>query len=391
MFHFKTCVCIQLCVLIANFESDKAAVYTELSAIQESLGPLQQFIANPSLIDELRAQHLWTIEHLAREYNVTNHNVEQFFAYAKFIYECGSYKEAGNMLQWFRQLAPSGPAREGTEMSSWEEYRFGALWGKLACEILNNNMEVALADWTALKESIDSRVHVPQAIQLQQRVWLAHWALFVFFHTQDGLNRMLDALMGDKQLAAICSQAPHLLRYLAVAAIYNRRRKNVLNDFARTITQYRTQYTDPIIEFLHATVSEFDLEKASTELGKLPAVIAADFFLAEAYAEPMMANSKLLLFETYSRTYKHLDITSVVAKLQLDTGDAESRLVEYIRGSRLDAKIDSEKNTLVVATPHPSIYQQVIDKTKSIAWRSGQLAQQLEKRYGAARSADDRD
>ena len=73
-----------------------------------------------------------------------------------------------------------------------------ALWGKLAAEILMQQWEVALDDLTKLKEIIDANSFAPILQQLQQRVWLMHWALFVFFEHENGRNAIIDLFFQDR-------------------------------------------------------------------------------------------------------------------------------------------------------------------------------------------------
>lgn len=40
--------------------------------------------------------------------------------------------------------------------------------------------------------------HVPQATQLQQRVWLIHWSLFIFFNTEGGRSQMIEFLFNER-------------------------------------------------------------------------------------------------------------------------------------------------------------------------------------------------
>jgi translation initiation factor 3 subunit E len=56
-----------------------------------------------------------------------------------------------------------------------------ALWGKFACDILLNRWDVALEDVTSLRELIESNQSGSPVFQLQERAWLIHWSLFVFF------------------------------------------------------------------------------------------------------------------------------------------------------------------------------------------------------------------
>ena len=73
-----------------------------------------------------------------------------------------------------------------------------ALWGKLAAEILMQQWEVALDDLTKLKEIVDANSFAPILVQLQQRVWLMHWALFVFFEHENGRNAIIDLFFQDR-------------------------------------------------------------------------------------------------------------------------------------------------------------------------------------------------
>jgi hypothetical protein len=90
-----------------------------------------------------------------------------------------------------------------------------ALWGKLAAEILMQQWEVALDDLTKLKEIIDANSFAPLLQQLQQRVWLMHWALFVFFEHENGRNAIIDLFFQDRR-----GPAPGLIRaFLADIAV----------------------------------------------------------------------------------------------------------------------------------------------------------------------------
>ncbi len=80
--------------------------------------------------------------------------------------------------------------------------------------------------------------------------------------------------------------------------------------------------------------------------------------------------------------------STLARRLDVAAGEEESKLVSYIHTARVDAKIDAKNNQIVVATNYPSVYQQVIDKTKSIAYRSQQITQHIEKKLAAKEAAD---
>jgi len=59
--------------------------------------------------------------------------------------------------------------------------------------------------------------------------------------------------------------------------------------------------------------------------------------------------------------------------------ESEWWIVNLIRGAKLDAKIDSAKNLVIVTSQAPSVYQQLLDKTKTLSLRAGVLASNLER------------
>jgi hypothetical protein len=48
--------------------------------------------------------------------------------------------------------------------------------------------------------------------QLQQRTWLLHWALFIFWNVDDGCTQLLELFLHDMFTVAMQVNSPHLLR-----------------------------------------------------------------------------------------------------------------------------------------------------------------------------------
>lgn len=72
------------------------------------------------------------------------------------------------------------------------------LWGKLASEILVQNWDGALDDLTKLREFIDNGAAGATANNmqaLQQRTWLVHWSLFVFFNHVKGRDLIIEMFL----------------------------------------------------------------------------------------------------------------------------------------------------------------------------------------------------
>lgn len=72
------------------------------------------------------------------------------------------------------------------------------LWGKLASEILVQNWDGALEDLTKLREFIDNGGGGATATNmqaLQQRTWLIHWSLFIFFNHVKGRDLIIEMFL----------------------------------------------------------------------------------------------------------------------------------------------------------------------------------------------------
>ena len=95
-----------------------------------------------------------------------------------------------------KQFSSPGLARRTLGTNS--ERNLSALWGILAAHILTLSWEAALEDLMKLKDIIDTNTFTPVLVQLQQRTWLMHWALFVFFNHENGRNAIIDLFLSDR-------------------------------------------------------------------------------------------------------------------------------------------------------------------------------------------------
>ena len=150
-------------------------------------------------------------------------------------------------------------------------------------------------------------------------------------------------------------------------------------DLVNVIQQESYTYRDPITEFLECLYVNFDFDGAQTKLRECETVLLNDFFLV-ACRDDFIENARLFIFETYCRIHQCIDIEMLAEKLNMTAIEAERWIVNLIRNARLDAKIDSKQNTVVMGTQYPSLYQQVIEKTKGLTFRSHVMSSSLEKR-----------
>jgi len=311
-------------------------------------------------------------KYLNETFGIRSENLDTLYQYAKFQYECGNYNGASQYLYFYRVLVHDD-----------DKNASAAIWGKLACEILTQNWDTALEEINRLKEVIDGD-HFSHPLQLlQQRTWLIHWSLFVFFNHAKGRDLLIDMfLYSPNYLNAIQTSCPHVLRYLTTAVITNKRRKQILKDLVRVIQQESYTYRDPITEFLECLYVNFDFDGAQKKLLECETVLLNDFFLV-ACLEDFIENARLFIFETFCRIHQCISIQMLAEKLNMTPEEAERWIVNLIRNARLDAKIDSKQGHVVMGTQAAAVHQQVIERTKSIMFKTQAITTNIDKKLAS--------
>jgi translation initiation factor 3 subunit E len=146
------------------------------------------------VVEKFRQDKAYNLQFLQEEFQIGPEHVEALYQYARFQYNCGMYSVAAELLQSYRTLCTNS------------ERNMSALWGKLAAEILMHeavNIAEAREDVFKLKEAIDNQTFAPPLMQLQQRTWLLHWALYVFWNHDNGRNDIIDLYLSPAYLSAI--------------------------------------------------------------------------------------------------------------------------------------------------------------------------------------------
>ncbi|KAL4236472.1 Eukaryotic translation initiation factor 3 subunit E [Mactra antiquata] len=356
----------------ASFFTKRGNVVTQLKSLQAETELITKIFEDPEVMRQMQSSRdgRQLFDYLFKEHGFKAEMVDTLYNYAKFQYECGNYSAAAEYLYFVRILLPPN-----------DRNYLNALWGKLASEILMQNWDTALEDLNRLKEVIEANTFGSALLSLQQRTWLIHWSLFVFFNHPKGRDLIIDMfLYSQLYLNAIQTMCPHILRYLTTAVITNKsRRRTVLKDLVKVIQQESYTYKDPITEFVECLYVHFDFDGAQKKLRECEAVLMNDFFLV-ACLEDFIENARLLIFETFCRIHECISISMLAKKLNMTPEDAERWIVNLIRNARLDAKIDSKLGHVVMGTQAVSPYQQVIEKTKNLAFRSQVLAMNIEKK-----------
>lgn len=361
-----------------GLKDKRTDVVAELKRLQAETEPIIKIFEDEEIANSIQntrdGRQLY--EYLSKNRGFKMEMLDTLYRFAKFQYECGNYSGAAEYLYFVRVLLPPT-----------DRNYMNALWGKLASEILMQDWDNALDDLQRLREVLDSNMSSPLVL-LQQRTWLIHWSLFVFFNHPKGRDLIIDMFLYSPQyLNAIQTMCPHILRYLTTAVITNRRRRQahhhqLLKDLVKVIQQESYTYKDSITEFLECLYVNFDFDGAQKKLRECETVLLNDFFLV-ACLDDFIENARLFIFETFCRIHQCISISMLAEKLNMAPEAAERWIVNLIRNARLDAKIDSKLGRVVMGTQAVSPYQQVMEKTKNLSFRSQMLVMNVEKKLTA--------
>ncbi|EOD34374.1 hypothetical protein EMIHUDRAFT_426559 [Emiliania huxleyi CCMP1516] len=350
----------------AEMRAKRDEVMTALTALQLEVGPLYQIVSDGPLVANLRAERCFTPAFLLEQHSVTAEHVAALGKYAKFTYDCGNYGAAASMLSCFRLLTSSA------------DEAFSAQWGKLACDILNGAWDAALEELGALKEAIEARSGSTPAARR---------------------SVVSDLLLSEKYLNAIQTTCPPLFVAPPPPPSPPSPCRHAVKELVRVIGMERPTYSDPVTSFLDDLYGSANFESAQERLAACAATLDSDFFLCNAEGD-FVKYARLHLFEGYCRIHERIDLGSLAQKLgtrrprsahtssRMERIAAEKWIVKMVSDAQLNAKIDSKSSHVILGAQPPDVYQQVIERTKGLSFRSYVLAQNLQQReQQAARAA----
>ncbi|KAJ4289916.1 eukaryotic translation initiation factor 3 subunit E [Collariella sp. IMI 366227] len=352
----------------AEFAEKKQKVFDQMQKYEQDTSKITELLERDDVVNNLRSDKVANLEFLKREHEVTMEMVDALFEHGNLLYNCGNYGEASEMLYRFRVLSTDN-----------DKVAY-ATWGRLASEILTMSWESAMEELQKVREIIDSKLSQNPLAQLQHRTALIHWALFPLFNFDKAREPILELFFNAGYINTIQANCAWILRYLTVAVITNRgRAKNPgihqkqMKDIVRIVKQEAYEYQDPVTRFVHALCIDFDFEEAQRQLVLAEEVLRSDFFLL-AHADDFVDSARHLIFESYCKIHARISLQDLSARLGLNADAAEKWIVNLIRDTRLDAKIDYQEGTVVMNHPPSSVYQQVIEKTKGGFFRTQVLS-----------------
>ena len=368
--------------LSATFlEQRTNAIFDKIDNVTEAVAACEAFFNNTELIAGLKADSNLTLDYISSRHGITIGMLEEYYRFSKFKYDCGMYLDAEIMLGRFLSISqPQTPSV------------LGALWGRLACRILQAKWDESLGDLLAVKDAIDSRSLAP-ADQLRQRAWLMHWGLLVFLNQRNGADALFDFYSEKGYLQAIENLCPWLIRYYTIAAIMSTKRRVIIRDVVNEIQATAYLHSDPVTQLVESIYERFDFAEAQTHLVDCVAMLKADFFLF-SFADKFLHEARLVICEVYCGINRRVDIVTLANVLQLSDEDTEKWIVEMIRGATVanssgeassttstlpvDVRIDSDGKHVFMAPPVKSPHQRVVDRTRDLPARCGILTSNIE-------------
>lgn len=397
----------------AEMEEMKTKIFAELETLREGCKTLDGLCCDENGVrTKLKEAGQWNVEYLASsvEHNVDMKTIETYRLLAKFNYDCGDYSSANKQLECYLSLFANFPQTSQQQQQQQQETQdadaegknttptpegnpqmyylkeisfdlLQGLWGRLSCEILLENWDQSSIALTAVKTALESLVKknaLSPLEALEQRTWLLHWSLFVFWNTtskKNGLEQLIDLFFSERYLQAITTNTPHLLRYLTAAVLLSKRlssdnNKRLVKDLIRVMSH--CDYKDPIVDFVDCLCIKFNFKLAQEKLTQCEEVLQQDFFLCKQ-TSLFMEEARIFVFENYCRIHNKIDLDVLSEKLAMETNAAERWIVDLIRSVSLDAKIDAEERCVVMGCGEKNVSELIMEKMKDANVRSGVL------------------
>ncbi|KAH7361802.1 eukaryotic translation initiation factor 3 subunit E [Plectosphaerella cucumerina] len=348
----------------AEYTKKRNDVIAQLEKYEQDTLKISELLTREDVVGQLRSDKVANLEFLKKDHEVTIEMVNSLFDFGQFQFRCGNYAAAAELLYQFRVL------------STDNDKVAQATWGKLGSEILTTSWDAAVEEIAKVKESIDTKLYNNPRAQLDHRTMLVHWALFPLFNSDVAREPVLDLFFTAPFINTIQTACPWILRYLIAGVITGRSRsrnssqhQKQMKDIIRYVRQESYEYSDPITEFVSALYISHDFNAAREALNRAEEVCRDDFFLAGS-TEAFVDAARHLICESYCKIFSRMNIRDLSSKLGLNPDDGEKWIVNLIRDTRLDAKIDSREGTVIMNHPPNNVYQQVIEKTKGGFFRT---------------------
>lgn len=313
-----------------------------------------------SEFDEQKRHGKFSMANLQQEHSVSAKNVNALYDVGFQLVAAGAYAQAADVLKVYNVISEKRDSQDRID---------SAQWGHFMCDCLLGYTDSSRDGLEALRNQLES-----MQTATVSRVWLLHWALFHYFkrgETSLFLDHIFNIERTDRDRSflytnVIQSAAPHLLRYVAAAAVLNKKKKSHLRRAARVVDQESYQYTDAVTQFVHELCGRSNFTRATALLAECDKQLAQDYFLCDLRAE-FLNNARMLIFEDQLRVHKSISIANAAQQLEMTSDKAEVWLVDLIREAKIDATVDSVAGTVRVnvASNQKTVWQHVMDQLEN--------------------------
>ncbi|KAI9224108.1 hypothetical protein BC828DRAFT_374294 [Blastocladiella britannica] len=277
-------------------------------------------------------------------------DIDAVYAHGRAHYAAGNFKEAATILDLYRRVCTNS-----------EQY-LAAQWGRLAAHILAGEDQTALEFSGRVRDAIENAPLASQSHTLQQRLWLLHWSLFVYFRSSfDGaLDKAMETLTHPTNTNVIETAAPHLLRYVVAASVLTSYKNT--RDIARYAAQERYRVSDPLCAVYEHLFNNVDLDAVATALAAAELTVRADYFLAP-HADAIMAGLRKQVLQVLGNVFVTLPASQLATYLALDATalDAFVTDLEFVSISADDVAVFSQPS---------AARRSVLDKVDKLSHRS---------------------
>lgn len=348
-----------------EISASQSKVNDELTKLDESTKKTLELLASEEVQKSLKQDKGYNREYLAKQ-GIDDAKIYELYKYGKLQYNRGDYGMAADLLNNFRSLSTN------------QDQITSATWGKLAVEILTGSWSEANNELAKLREVIDNRNYTGSTLnQLNERTWLIHYALFIFFNgtieKEDSevdtktaqLSSMIDLFLSSSYMSTIEASCPWILRYLVISVIATKQYKR-LRDVVRAIDVETYEFQDPFTRLLQSLFVEYDFDTLPELIKEISVLLNTDYFLSSLDSAKIIGNLQELVITTVSKVYKEVTVESLATIFNSDAA-----AVEELLKSKQIAVVDG----VLVSTRQPptSVYQQVYEKTKAFNFKSNQI------------------
>jgi len=367
-----------------DLQNLKETTLEKVQNAQQKALPLLRILENEDDLNKIKTCK--TIQEICDNFpDLEPDCLDILWEYARLLFDCGNYELAMILLKHYKSLTTQSQEadRPVTEKQFW------AIWGSLASCILHCQWEEAANNVQQMESTLESNsMKMTKTELVTQKAWLLHWAIWVIFKSEKGSQpamKLLDLFLAEKNLSVMSIACPHLFRYVAACLILHKRLKHMVKDTVAIInyecSEVNAAYKDPITKFITALYIDMDFDEAQKQLKKCKQVLEVDYFLQDSW-EDFEENARLLIFETYCRIHQCINIQMLASRINMKPEEAELWIVKLIQSAKLDARIDSEKGRILMSKQPPNVYQQVVERTKNLAFRSTMILSNLDKAKG---------